>query len=64
MTAAHNEYGTIYLTGPFAPGGVDWHSGYLRNHTAAGIWVFKNNFTTEGGTFYPADKIQRIRMGH
>lgn len=59
---AHNEPGTVYLTGPYAPGGQDWHRGYIRNHTAAGVWVFPNNFESGNGVFYPADKIQRIEM--
>jgi hypothetical protein len=62
--AMSNEFGTIYLTGPWAPGEQQWHQGYIRNHTAAGAWVFPNNFTSDGGTFYPADKIARIKMGH
>jgi len=59
----HNEYGTVYLKGPWSPAGSDWHSGYLRNHTAAGVWVFPNNFCSDGGVFYPAENIQRIKMG-
>lgn len=64
MTIAHNEYGTVYLKGPWSPSNKDWHAGYLRNHTESGIWVFNNNFNQDGATFYPATNIQRIRIGH
>ena len=46
---------SVYLTGKYAPGDKDWHTGTIRKD-ASGVWVEDY----QGEHFYPYDKVQRI----
>jgi hypothetical protein len=33
------EVSTVYLNGPIAPGGKDWHKGYIESNNSTGVTI-------------------------
>jgi hypothetical protein len=56
-----SQVSTVYLTGPFAPGGVDWHKGFIRTD-ANGVHVSDNEYSGPIH-FYPMTRVQRVQWG-
>jgi predicted phage gp36 major capsid-like protein len=52
------RYGTVYLHTKSAPGGTDWHQGYLRV-TASGVFVHRDTYTG-ANHYYPNAQIERV----
>jgi hypothetical protein len=53
------KLGTIYLTGNFAPGGKDWHSGYIAEKSN-GVHLYQHSDARGPSWFYYSNVIQRI----
>lgn len=51
---------TIYLTSPIAPGGKDWHKGFIETHDAKGVTINSRDDGRGERVFYPIHLVQRI----
>lgn len=57
------QVSTIYLTSPIAPGGKDWHKGYIETHDAKGVAINSSYDGRGERVFYPIHNVQRIAYG-